>query len=213
MIDKTIKTMKPTRNIPSGFLHSLCRAPCSAIARLFHSRRPAAVIGRIWAVVVNSIDRMILRRPFAHVSQKVFKRVDPPVTYDNTATPVSRICREIGVVAARTFRPRSYTPPYSSSRASFSRFGLYPISNRNIPRSAPSSSSIPGRSRLSRIDTNRSNTHLPYAPRTIVPPQNLPSPEDSPGEINRLSRHRLPLKTQVQVPLHNWTSHRANLAR
>lgn len=59
------------------------------ITTLFFLGGPMAIIGRIVTVIIFTINRMLYRRPWPHISEKRFKRESPFIAYFNTASAVS----------------------------------------------------------------------------------------------------------------------------
>lgn len=77
------------------------------IVVLLSSRSPLAVVGRVSEVVVLAVKGMVLRRAFAHISQKVFKLI-PSITQFNAAFAVIRI-----TLVSRIVTPTAYRFPNS----------------------------------------------------------------------------------------------------
>lgn len=63
----------------------------ACIVRLSPLCRPCAVVGRVWSVIVFSLDAVLGTRPRPHVGKKVFKRVPPAVAHGYAATAISFI--------------------------------------------------------------------------------------------------------------------------
>lgn len=72
----------------------------AGIPGLFSASGPAAILWRVWTVVVNALNSVLVRRPFAHIGEEVFKRIAPAVANKNS--PTAPICKAvvIRVVAA-----------------------------------------------------------------------------------------------------------------
>lgn len=62
--------------------------------------RPYAIIGRVWPVIVDTLDRM-LRGPFSHVFYKGMKAI-PALAYSNSATAVVGVIRNVRAEAPIT---------------------------------------------------------------------------------------------------------------
>jgi hypothetical protein len=69
------------------------------IVGLFLSSSPAAILGRIGAVVVDAIDALAFWPP-AHIRKEIFKRVSPTIANGNTPATVLVITMGFFVVAA-----------------------------------------------------------------------------------------------------------------
>lgn len=63
----------------------------SAIMRLFHPSSPSAVFGRIWAVVIDSLESHLWMRPSSHISKEIDIVIEPAITDYNAASTVIRI--------------------------------------------------------------------------------------------------------------------------
>src|SRR6266404_4704495 len=62
----------------------------SLVPILLDTSRPATVLGRVRAVVVDAVDRVLRARLASHVREEGFVRGQPAVTHGNPATPVVR---------------------------------------------------------------------------------------------------------------------------
>jgi len=70
------------------------------IVRLLCGCRPSAIVGRVWPVVVASVDRMARRRTWPHIGEEVFEVVSPSVADHDSASTVLSIVRRARVQAA-----------------------------------------------------------------------------------------------------------------
>jgi hypothetical protein len=76
------------------------RAPrLAAIVGLFLLRRPAAILGRVRAVVVDAVERVKLRRTLSHVREERFEAVAPAVADRNSAATVVGVARCLRIQA------------------------------------------------------------------------------------------------------------------
>lgn len=82
------------------FRMPLVVAAVSTIIGLFRRRGPAAIVGRVWAVVVFTIDRMAGRRPQAHIRGEVLEALEPAGADADSATSILWIVLIAGVVAS-----------------------------------------------------------------------------------------------------------------
>ncbi len=71
------------------------------IGGLFLARRPATVLGTVWAVIVDALKRVSGRGFRPHVSQKCREVIQPPWVYLNSTAPIVLPCRTIGNIASR----------------------------------------------------------------------------------------------------------------
>lgn len=63
---------------------------CPSILRLLFIRRPPAIFGRIWTIVVNSIQRFSIWA-ISHVFVELFKGLNPTITNSYSSSSVSVI--------------------------------------------------------------------------------------------------------------------------
>lgn len=76
------------------------KARFARVQNLLSARSPSAVVRRIRAVVVDAVDRMVLRWPRTHVGKKVSERVAPTFADENASASVVGIGDVVPVVAA-----------------------------------------------------------------------------------------------------------------
>lgn len=79
----------------------------TTVGYLFFWSRPTTVFGRVGAVVVNPIDRMIWRRFSSHIRKEV-RKIIPTWTDFNSASSVVWIVAAIRVIASLTKGSPSY---------------------------------------------------------------------------------------------------------
>ena len=72
----------------------------SSIPILLRREFPSAVVGRIWAIVINSTDRMNIGWAFSHVGKEIFKTFAPSITHRNSSGAIVFIYGGARVVAA-----------------------------------------------------------------------------------------------------------------
>lgn len=88
------------------FCHALCHAinfyhdVPARISHLFFWGGPSAIFFGIVSVHIDPVDRMGWGRFFAHIFQKILKRIFPSVTDNNSPSPVVGILTIVGIVAA-----------------------------------------------------------------------------------------------------------------
>lgn len=63
-----------------------------AIFGLFSAFYPAAILGRVWAVIVNAFYRMTGRRPQPHIRQEIREILAPSITNIDATSSISREC-------------------------------------------------------------------------------------------------------------------------
>ena len=71
----------------------------SAIVILLFWKRPSAILGRIWTVVVSAINPMLRRWLAAHVSEEVFERI-PAVAHCDASPAIVRELFVASIIAA-----------------------------------------------------------------------------------------------------------------
>jgi len=84
---------------PEGF-NDRIGAP---ISRLILSTHPATVIRRVWAVIVDSVQRMLTVRTKAHILDETFKGVAPTVAHRDASSSISKVVF-VGTVIASALR-------------------------------------------------------------------------------------------------------------
>lgn len=72
-----------------------------SIAVLLRARRPAAILGRVWAVVVDAVNGVPSARPWPHVGQEI-REVLPALANFNPSSSVVLIRGIVGIAAAFT---------------------------------------------------------------------------------------------------------------
>lgn len=98
-------TVNPELSGPLSQDHGfpVCRY-CYAIPLVFvlmHTLFPGTVMGRVWAIVIKTLDRVLLARPESHIINEVLKRILPAVAYSYTSAAVVFVCRIVFVKAPR----------------------------------------------------------------------------------------------------------------
>lgn len=71
----------------------------SGVSRLFCPCGPSAVASFVWAIVVNSVQRVLGRRTQAHVSKERAERCVPLLADSDPACSIETICCRAGIVA------------------------------------------------------------------------------------------------------------------
>src|SRR5271166_1021438 len=69
----------------------------SAVSGLVSVRSPAAILGAVRPVVVDTFERMVMCRTFSHVGQKSLRGVSPSVAHRNAPASISGIASTVGV--------------------------------------------------------------------------------------------------------------------
>ena len=69
----------------------------SAVSGLVSVRSPAAILGAVRPVVVDTFERMAMCRTFSHVGQKKLRGVSPSVAHRNAPASISGIASTVGV--------------------------------------------------------------------------------------------------------------------
>lgn len=92
---------------------------------------PAAITRSVGAVIVDSIDRMHLRRPLAHIGRERFKGIAPSIANNDSPAAISRV-RRIPRVAA----PLNDERPCAMQVISSSPMASIGSRNRFFPQTA-----------------------------------------------------------------------------
>jgi hypothetical protein len=97
-------------------------AVLASIAPLYFVARPSAVFGRIWAIIVDAIQRHPLWSVWAwtHVVIEVLERLSPAIAYVNSTSTVVFIQGAFGVIA--TSKHRAPSSVFKGERESVSAF-------------------------------------------------------------------------------------------
>lgn len=100
--------------------------PPAPVTALFFRCRPSTILGRVRAVIVNTVDRVTWRRTAAHVRQECFVRAAPAGTDHNAASAVVWIPLVFGIGAALHHRgPRMVLRcPHAGRPACIPVFGV-----------------------------------------------------------------------------------------
>lgn len=72
----------------------------TAVACLRSTIRPTAIVGAVWSVVVDPVDRICWGRFLTHVREEVFERLSPALADCDSTPAVVRPILSISVVAA-----------------------------------------------------------------------------------------------------------------
>ena len=95
------------------------------IVCLFLSRRPTTVVEAVASVVVDAVERQVIRR-IAHVGIEIFKAVKPSVTDGDASTAIAFVGMKVGITHSRFHRfpntvgPRVwFSAPWVSALAVF----------------------------------------------------------------------------------------------
>jgi hypothetical protein len=180
------------------------------VGPLLSHRRPSAILWRVWAVVVNSVDGVLGRRARPHVLKERLKAVSPAVADDNAAPAVVRE----GLVA-RGVASLAHTTPCRV-------FGSVPPVDRVPMCGLPSPSQLalttsarlrgPVLERLA-MALSRASTVAPTEPfRASINRSafhNDKATESLSGKINPWSTHDSPLEYGCSVS--NWSVQRQAL--
>lgn len=100
------------------------------VSCLLGARRPATVLRRVWAVVVDAVQRVLRRGPAAHIGQERGIGVAPSFAHENAAPAIAPVADVIRIPAAGF---HAFPDFVLGRRFADGAFSVSAISGRGVP--------------------------------------------------------------------------------
>lgn len=98
-----VKPFSPFGDVKRNLAYSHAMAACT-VPILLRQCRPSTVFGRVGTVVINTVNRMLIRRSWTHITQKRCEAISPALTDFNATSAVASVATNIRVSTARFHR-------------------------------------------------------------------------------------------------------------
>ena len=77
----------------------------SLVTGLFTMSSPSTILRSVRAIIVNSINTVLWRRPLSHICNKLTKIMEPCITYRDTPRSIVQITAFLGIIASAFHAP------------------------------------------------------------------------------------------------------------